>query len=71
MLYERDGRYPGTPEGEEPYEAEMTASVPEPKSPAMARTVTPSGDLLSRVVPVRSFAALSPVVPIQPPANKA
>jgi hypothetical protein len=62
MLYERDGRYPGTPEGEEELpEVILTQEVPEDVQDAQA----PAEGLLNRVVPVAlmNFPVVMPVFP--------
>lgn len=62
LLAEREGRFPGTPEGEEDLpEVVLTQEVPEETS---GRQVTAQG-LLARVVPV-SAMALQPVTPVSP-----
>ena len=62
MLYERDGRYPGTPEDEEELpEVVLTQEVPEDVQDAQR----PAEGLLNRVVPVSrmDLPAISPVSP--------
>lgn len=60
MLYERDGRYPGTPEGEEDLpKVVLTQEVPEDAIGPQ----TPAQGLLSRMVPV-SAMAVTPVMPV-------
>ncbi len=62
MLYERDGRYPGTPEGEEELpEVVLAQEVPESVQDAQA----PAEGLLNRVVPV-ALMNLPAVVPVLP-----
>lgn len=69
MLYEREGRYPGTPEGEEPIEIELSPQepaqaplvhMPEPTEPDMSTT------LMSRLVKVQPLAAVVSAVPMPP-----
>lgn len=65
LLWERDGRFPGTPEGEEELpEVVLTQEVPEDVQDAQA----PAQGLLSRVVPVSSMA-IQPVTPVLPEAD--
>lgn len=62
LLYDRGGRYPGTPEGEEELpEVVLTQEVPEDVQDAQA----PAEGLLNRVVPVAlmNLPAVAPVFP--------
>jgi len=62
MLAERDGRFPGTPEGEEELpEVVLTQEVPEDVQDAHR----PAQGLLGRIVPVSAMPiqAVTPVVP--------
>jgi hypothetical protein len=68
MLYEREGRFPGTPEGEEPIET--PEYLDEPQKVVEPTTVTPSGQAPSSLVPIRTLAALVPVMPVQPDGKK-
>lgn len=63
MLYERDGRFPGTPEGTEPPEE------PEEPQGAVVTPEGPSDDSGSAVIPLSK--ALVPVQPIEPAAESA
>ncbi len=61
FLAEREGRYPGTPEGEEDIHIELDpVHTPEPTEPSMSDT------LMTRLIQVQPLAA---VVAIPPPAE--
>lgn len=69
MLYERDGRYPGTPEGEEPIEIVLSplepvqapvVHQPEPTAPDMSAT------LMSRLIKVQPLVTAVMAVPMPP-----
>lgn len=59
MLYERNGRFPGTPEGEEGDEGPSSVHVPEPLPGP------PSGAEGNRLLPVVQ-ERVRPVVPVRP-----
>jgi len=58
MLYEREGRFPGTPEGQEPPEE------PEEPQGAIVTPDGPSDDDTGALVPVPLSKALVPVEPV-------
>lgn len=58
MLYEREGRFPGTPKGRGP-------EGPEDLPIAVTTPVEPSGDAGGRLLPVPLNKAVIPVQPIE------